>query len=579
MKPSWSLAPKAPSVFFKELSTLEPAIAQILWNRGIKDPAQADAFLHPDLERDAHDPFLFKDMEKAVSRVETAVKNSEKIAIWGDYDCDGVCGTAIMFTLFKALGYEDRLNIHIPDRNREGYGLTMPHLAELAEDGVKVLITVDCGSTDVDEIAWARKNGMDVIVTDHHIVPSVLPDAYATLNPKDSASGYPFDGLAGTGVALKFALAIESRLQTKSKDVSVGMLKWLDLVALATLADNMPMIDENRVMAAEGMARLNVTDKIGLKALLEFCELSGGFSVRDLLFSVIPRINAMGRMAHASISFRLLTTDKLEEVDALIRHLDEKNRERQLVIEVVSQEVMDRVAKEPEGSVIFESSSNWMPGILGLAAQKVMVKLGKPVVLALEDASGGRVMGNARAMGAFNIVDVMRSKPELFSEAGGHAHAAGFSTTSEKLDAVKKLFLAAGDLLSGEAGFSGQEILHVDSELKGSEITNGLYGKLRLLQPFGEANPEPQFVVRGLQVAQSRAVGNGEKHLKMKFRFDSAATEKAPVFIDAIAFNFGARSAEFSQGCQIDAVAKISENEWNGRKSLELNIVDLDRLP
>src|SRR3989338_7849007 len=376
MKPTWTPAQKAPADFFVGLGDVPSLTAQLLWNRGVRNAQDARKFLHPSLERDAHDPFLFGDMRRAVERIMQAMANNERIAIWGDYDCDGVCGTTILYTFFRAMGYETHINVHIPDRNKEGYGLSMAHLEEIAAEGVRVLITVDCGITDKTEIAWARDRGIDVIIADHHSVPETLPDAYAILNPKDPRSGYPFYGLAGTGVAFKLASALmavtsDERRVTNNHggDMDMGsnfipatgyplpVNEFLDLVALATLADTMPLRDENRALVREGFLQLTRTSLPGLKALLAFCGLTERFTVRDLHFGVIPLLNAMGRMEHASVSFRLLTATDADEISSLVRHLDEKNRERQLVVDVIEQEVLERIGGyEKKPSLVFESS-------------------------------------------------------------------------------------------------------------------------------------------------------------------------------------------------------------------------------
>ncbi|MDO8557939.1 MAG: single-stranded-DNA-specific exonuclease RecJ [bacterium] len=579
MKSIWTVAPKAPSEFFNELQDASPLIPQLLWNRGIRNAEDAENFLNPSIDRDLHDPFLFSDMQKAVSRVYTAFANKEKIVIWGDYDCDGVCGSAILFTVFRDLGYEHLLNVHIPDRNKEGYGLSMMHLEELCEEGAKLIITVDCGITDVQEIAWANERGIDVIIADHHSVPAKLPPAYAILNPKDPGSGYPFSGLAGTGVAFKLACALLSHTNTASSPINYKLkaISFLDLVALATLADSMPLKNENRAMVREGLDVLAKTQRPGLRALIEFCELKEGFSVRDVHFSLIPRLNAMGRMAHASISFRLLTTDREEEIPLLIRHLDERNRERQLVTEIIVAEVLERVSKySQKPAVVFESSSSWVPGVLGLAAQRVMQEVARPVILAVENEEGGRVVGNARAFGAFNIVETVHAHSELFSDAGGHPHAGGFTTKPEHLDRVREIFLRAGEKVLRTEGASAQEdALVVDAELSHVDINEKTYATVQRLAPFGEDNIEPKFLLRGLAIAYVRAVGNGERHLKLRL-LSSARSSRPASNIEAIGFGLGGRIKELSRGSTVDVIAKLSQNFWNGRDAIELQLVDLD---
>ena len=575
MKPTWTPAQKAPADFFVGLGDVPSLTAQLLWNRGVRDAQDARKFLHPSLERDVHDPFLFTDMQRAVERIMRAMANNERIAIWGDYDCDGVCGTTILYTFFRAMGYEQYVNVHIPDRNKEGYGLSMVHLEEIAAEGVKILITVDCGITDKTEIAWAREHSIDVIIADHHSVPETLPHAYAILNPKDPRSGYPFPGLAGTGVAFKLASALLSSLNPQqATSYKLQATSFLDLVALATLADTMPLRNENRILVREGFAQLAHTSLPGLKALLAFCGLAERFTVRDLHFGVIPLLNAMGRMEHASVSFRLLAATDADEVSALVRHLDEKNRERQLVVDVIEQEVLERIGRyEKKPSLVFESSPTWVPGVLGLAAQRVMNEVGRPVVLAIENPETHLVVGNARALGAFNIVEALHAHSELFSDAGGHPHAGGFNSTGEKLPQVRAMLLAAGERVEREGGYAAEDAVVIDAELQWNDITWQTYEAVQQAWPFGEENQEPQFLFKNLTVVTVKAVGGGARHLKLTF--GSTGNQK-PKTISAIAFGFGAKTAAYPPGSMVDVVVKLSENRWNGKRTLELDVVDMD---
>ncbi|MDP3964024.1 MAG: single-stranded-DNA-specific exonuclease RecJ [bacterium] len=567
MKPNWVITPKASDAFFRSLPDISSLAAQALWNRNIRNSAQAQQFLRPDPARDFHDPFLFGEMPKAVDRIFKALESGEKIAIWGDYDCDGICGTAVLYTLFSDMGYAHALNVHIPDRNLDGYGVSMPHLKELHSEGITLVITVDCGITSRTEIAWAQGNGMDVIVADHHSVPEILPPAHAILNPKDPKSGYPFYGLAGTGVAYKLATAILSH--NKKKGYGSPDTEFLDLVALATLADSMPLRDENRVIVSEGFAQLAKKPRPGLRELFSFCGLTENFTVRDMHFSIIPRLNAMGRMEHASTSFRLLTTDNPDEAAMLIRHMDVENRRRQLAVEVIANYVRDRLAIAPsDAPAVFEvipyGAVGRVPGILGLAANTIMQEIKRPVVLAITDEKGERATGNARALGTFDIIKALRSRSELFIDVGGHPHAGGFTAEAKNLDMIRELVLKTAQAVKDAGGFSQEDAVAIDAELSLDDVTPKTYRDLQQLWPFGEENPEPRFLFRQAPIERLRAVGNANKHLKLRLGG-----------VDAIAFGFGDKAGELHVGDRLNTVASLSENTWNGKKSIELNIIDL----
>lgn len=580
MKTSWEIPEQAPSDFALSLPRYPRFFIQLLWSRRLRTLEHIERFLQPRYERDAHDPCLFRDMPRAVDRLQSAVARREKIAIWGDYDCDGVSGSAVLFAALRDLGHAQLTDVYIPDRNKEGYGLSAKGVSEAASQHSRVLITVDCGITNHEQIQDAQRRGIDVIVVDHHVVPEVLPPAYAVLNPKDPRSGYPFYGLAGTGTAFKLAVALARSSGTVSTPASLADLSYergfLDLVALATLADSMPLADENRAMVREGLEMLACTRRVGLRALLRFCGLvvedgagqPSSISVRDALFAIVPRLNAMGRMDQASVSFRLLTTHSEEEALSLVRHLDEKNRERQMVTDLIVDEVRERLRGAREiPPLIFESSSRWMPGVLGLAAQRLMDLYRRPVILALED--GQRIVGTGRGVPGYNLVEVMRSRPELFLDCGGHPRAGGFTMKPENLDQVRRLFLESVSTLP----LRSEPDAIVDAEVSGAELTWDSYDLLQSLAPFGEGNPEPQLLLKGLVVRDVRIIGRRQEHLKM--RLATADVPGRNSSMDAVGWGLAQAASIFKAGDTVDVVANLTKNVWNGSRALQLQLVDI----
>ena len=558
-----------PPDFLPEESSL---LRGILWRRGICEEKTAETILNPSYERDIHDPFLMKGMRESVARIKEAIDKNEKIAVFADYDCDGCAAGAVLADFFRHINYKN-FEVYIPNRE-EGYGLTKDAILKLSKNGANLLITVDCGIANYNEVEFAKGLGLDCLVTDHHLPPEVLPRCIV-INPKQPGCIYPEKMLCGAGVAFKLASALLSSLNPQqATSYKLQATSFLDLVALATLADTMPLRNENRILVREGFAQLAHTSLPGLKALLAFCGLAERFTVRDLHFGVIPLLNAMGRMEHASVSFRLLAATDADEVSALVRHLDEKNRERQLVVDVIEQEVLERIGRyEKKPSLVFESSPTWVPGVLGLAAQRVMNEVGRPVVLAIENPETHLVVGNARALGAFNIVEALHAHSELFSDAGGHPHAGGFNSTGEKLPQVRAMLLAAGERVEREGGYAAEDAVVIDAELQWNDITWQTYEAVQQAWPFGEENQEPQFLFKNLTVVTVKAVGGGARHLKLTF--GSTGNQK-PKTISAIAFGFGAKTAAYPPGSMVDVVVKLSENRWNGKRTLELDVVDMD---
>jgi len=362
MKKKWKILDKAPKDFFSQFPEIDPIVLQLLYNRGLKTQKQIDEFLNPDYGQDQHDPFLFKDMEKATKRIFKALTNKEKVAIYGDYDADGVTSTAVIYNVLKELGFKN-IEVYIPYRMTEGYGINEVAVKEFEEKNIDLMITVDCGIANKEEIALANKKGIDVIITDHHHEPLNPPDkALAIINAKVKGEKYPFKDLAGVGVAFKLAQALIKKSREKGIDIPKGYEKWLlDLVAIGTVTDCVGLIGENRTLVRYGLVVLNKTKRIGLRKLIEKANLTlGQIEAWNIAFQLGPRLNAAGRLDHASTSFKLLTTDDKKEAEEIVEGLEKTNRERQKITEKMVDQAKEQIDdKKAKSSIISVIGQNW----------------------------------------------------------------------------------------------------------------------------------------------------------------------------------------------------------------------------
>lgn len=544
-------------------------LTQLLVNRGIVTKTQRLGFLEPHYERDLADPFLMRDMKKAVSRIQLALKNREKIGIFGDYDVDGVCGSVILYEFFERFGVSPFFETYLPDRQRDGYGLNMHGLTHFKKQGVTLLITVDCGITDHKEIAWAGKHGMEVIVTDHHEVSQGLPPAFAVLNPKRKNERFPFSGLAGTGVAFKLLQAL--RKKVNHEKISEAWEKWiLDLVAFATVADQMPLLEENRVLVKYGLFVLAKTKRLGLQELIKTAGIGEGeITTEHLLYQLAPRINAASRVDHALKAFKLLVTRDSNEARALASEIDKANKERQRLVAEALKEVEAHIEAR-KGQIqkekfIFEGSKHWQPGVCGLVSNKIMERYGYPTFI--YSIGKETAKGSVRSYPPFSVVQAMKSAGKLLIDWGGHHQAGGFSIAPGNLDAFRQL------LKKHVAESAGEEFipsLEIDAELQTSQITLGLWEEVSKLEPFGKGNPEPLFLLKNASIWALRKVGADEAHFKLTLQKDDR-------FFEAIYFRGVRDNGEIQKGDQIDVVFNLKRSNW-GMTKVELNVVDLKRV-
>lgn len=586
---NWKIKPKAPSNFFKKFPEYSSLIIQLLYNRGIKTQKEVDEFFNSDYYEDIHNPFLLKGMKKAVRRILRAIKKKEKILIYGDFDADGVCSTAILYLTLKRLGVQ-RPEIYIPDREKENHGLNEKAIKSFAKNGINLIITVDCGSTDIKEVDIANALGIDTIITDHHELRDEIPKAVAIINSLQKRDRYPFKGLAGAGIAFKLACALLSSCNKKSENGEQEFYKkWLlDLTAIATVADMMPIIGENRTLVKYGLGVLAQTKWFGLKELMNVSQVdplvikpsSNGeapltnLDTRVIGFVLGPRLNAASRMDHANSAFRLLIANNKKEAQKLAEQINRNNSARQNLTAKIVKEAEKRIKeKEKRGEnlkLIFEGSAEWPAGIVGLIAGKIADKYCRPTFIYHQDSN--LIHASCRSALQINLIDTLKQGARFFDDYGGHKGAAGFEMKTKNLEKAKKFFEKIV-----EKKLEGKELvssLEVDAELSLNKMNWQTYDEIQKFAPFGRGNLEPRFLSKEMEITEIRMVGNGNKHLKLNLiMFDSG--HKTAKNFKAIAFGLGARGEHLKKGDLVDVVFEFIINEWNGYRELEMKIIDL----
>ncbi|GGD54856.1 single-stranded-DNA-specific exonuclease RecJ [Paenibacillus nasutitermitis] len=549
----------------RELS-LSALVARLLVQRGFGEVDKARRFLHGGAEG-LYDPFQLKGMKEAVMRIRLAQERREMIRIFGDYDADGVSSTALMTFLFRRMGLI--FDSYIPHRTLEGYGLNINAIDLAAEAGVKLIVTVDTGVSAVDQIAHANELGIDVIVTDHHEPPHTLPDALALINPKQEDCPYPFKGLAGVGVAFKLAQAL----------LGEPPLEWCDVVALGTIADLMPLTDENRVLVRLGLEELRKGDKPGFRALAEVTGIKlAQMNSTGIGFGMAPRINAAGRLDHAKRALDLLTSSDDETAAESAFMLDTLNRERQLVVETIVKEAekqwLDKCLacaesgiKEP--SVIVLAAEGWNVGVVGIVASKMIEKCYKPTLILSIDKESGQCKGSARSIAGFDLHAALTECEALLDHYGGHQAAAGMSLHVDHLQQLEaSLGRLADEWLTDDDWIPGTII---DLECRLSDASLEVLEQLEKLEPFGNGNTSPKLLLQGAALADRRTMGKENKHLKLSLRGDGK-------LLDAVGFGFGSLSDKLSDGADLELVGELSINEWNGQRRVQFMVGDL-RVP
>jgi len=553
-------------------------IEQLLHNRGIKTKKEKEDFLQPNFVKHLHNPLLLPDMKKAVDRIMLAIENNERIGIWSDYDADGIPGGALLHDFFKLVGFNNFIN-YIPDRHIEGYGLNSEGIEELSKDGVKLLITIDCGIRDHKEILHAKKHGIEVIVTDHHEPDKKLPKALAIVNPKRLDSKYPEKILCGTGVVWKLieALRLTALAQGKPFNFTQGKEKWLlDLVGLATLSDMVPLVGENRVLALFGLKVLRKNRRPGLSKLFYNLRINkNNINEDDIAFMITPRINAASRMGHPRDAFKLLVAENEAEAEAHAKHLDNINNERKgmvaSIVKEAKKKIKDKFKNEGEKSVIVLGNPDWRPALLGLVANSIADEYNRPVFLwgratgeTVEGEAEGILKGSCRSDGVTDLVALMERTKESFFEFGGHQQSGGFSVLFEKIHNLEEALIEA----STHVVNNNEEIL-VDAELRLENISEKSVSEILQLAPFGVGNEKPIFIFRDVVPEKINRFGKAKEHLSINFR-DGLHTIRAISFFTA-PDQFG---DALKEGIKTNLVANIEKSFYNGSSEIRLRIVD-----
>ncbi|MCI9015609.1 MAG: single-stranded-DNA-specific exonuclease RecJ [Clostridia bacterium] len=531
-------------------------IATILVNRGIINEKDIKIFLEPTRE-DFYNPFLLPDMEKAVERIIKAIQKNEKILIYGDYDVDGITSTSVLKKFLSKRGAN--VSQYIPNRLEEGYGLNIETIKEISQEGYTLMITVDCGISGIEEVEFANDLGIETIITDHHETLETLPAALAVINPKRKDSEYPFNQLAGVGVVFKLIQAIGIKLNLEEKEY----LQYLDLVCIGTISDIVPLVDENRVIAKLGLKLVNVTKNLGLKYLLQ----AAGYKQIDsntISFGIAPRVNACGRMGHASEALQIFLSEDEQEVKRLTEKLNEYNKIRQDTERKIVEEALSKIEKNKEqlNSAIILGSENWHHGVIGIVASKITEMYFKPSILLCFEEDMAK--GSGRSIPGFDLHKALCKCSSCLEKYGGHGMAIGLTLKKEKFDEFKQKF----EKIANKSKISEiLPIIYIDTEISAQDMTTDIVKQLKQLEPFGEANKMPLFIYKGLKINSIRALTEG-KHLKLTLKDDN-------VIIDAIGFNMGNLVEDYLIGDKIDIVGSLEINSFNGIETVQINLRDL----
>lgn len=530
-------------------------LARILVNKNITQKDEIDLFMNP-TRKDFHDPFLMPDMEIIVDRVLQAIEQKEKIMIYGDYDADGITSITVLKSFLEERGLE--VASYIPNRLDEGYGLNKTALKKIYDDGYRLIITVDCGISGIDEVDYANSLGMEVLITDHHEPAETLPKAVAVVDAKRKDNKYPFNQLAGVGVVFKLIQAISIKLDLEEKEY----LKYLDIVCIGTISDIVPLIDENRVIAKLGLKLIAQTKNIGLKALLEVI----GFKNIDsttISFGVAPRVNACGRMGDEQVALDLFLEKDYDKAKELAIKLNEYNIERQTIEKSIFDEATEKIEKnEKDKACIIVGSEGWHHGIIGIVASKVTEMYFKPSILICFEGNDGK--GSGRSIPGFDLHDALTECSDYLEKFGGHSMAVGVTVSRDKFELFKNKF---EEYAKSHDVDKIIPVINIDSELSLKNIDIDSVKSLQKLEPYGEANKMPVFMIRNLKINSIRALSEG-KHLKLTLKDDG-------YMINAIGFNMGNLSNEYLIDDKVDVIGNLDINSFNGNDSIQLILKDI----
>lgn len=564
---SWNITEPQPELrtTISRTLSISPLVSQVLINRGIDSPDKARSFLAARLS-DLHSPFLMKDMARAVDRIISALARQEHICVYGDYDVDGITSTAVLMRFLQRAGAH--VSFYIPGRVEEGYGLCIEALDRIcAEHDARLLITVDCGVSDMDAIVYANSRGIDVIVTDHHELPAARAPAYATINPKQPDCPFPFKGLAGVGVAFNLVMALRKTLRERgawADGCEPNLRDYLDLVALGTIADIVPMVDENRIFVRNGLDELSRGARPGIRALKSVCgNEDDEVTVTTVAYRLAPRLNASGRISDAGLGVRLMLCETLNEALPLAREIDQENTRRRQIESRTLTEARKLLDPYRDDAALVLASRDWHPGVVGLCASRLAGELCRPVIMIACDERRGIGRGSVRSIEGFDVYAAVKHCAALLKTYGGHKGAAGLSVAIDNIEGFRARFNAFCSS-TGHAGRTSPEIITIDAEIGLQELSYGVVQDIEALAPFGPQNPEPVFCSPDLKYYSHMMVGNG--HLKLKIK-DSGR------FYDAIGFNMASRYALGEASIRLAFVPQI--NLYNGQKNIQLKLRDI----
>jgi len=549
----WNLLPPTPENLVNA-STFPPLITQLLYNRGLAESSQIELFIAGD-KRLAGNPFLLPDMHQAVARIYQALLSGENIAIYGDFDVDGITATALLVQGLSILG--GKTIPYIPHRLTEGYGLKTTALENLHRQGVSLVITVDCGITALTEVKKAKRMGLDIIITDHHAALSEIPPALAIVSPKLPDSTYPFSELTGAGVALKLLQAL---FQGIGKEEQPDEL--IDLVALGTVADVAPLLGENRYLVKQGLKLINDTSRLGIREMVTQAGLNiGNLDSESISWVLAPRLNAAGRLAHAMTSYKLLMTDSPQEARGLATWLERKNVERQKLTTRTLAKAREQILAQGISPLLIATDRDYPIGIAGLVAGRLSEEFYRPTIIVRTGEQ--QSSGSCRSIPEFNIILALQQCSHLLSYFGGHSQAAGFTLPTENLTRLQQILsqLATSQL----EGVDLRPHLDIDAEATLPELTGDTFQTIQKLAPFGRGNPAPAFLSRRVEVVNCRTMGNSGEHLRLKLKQGDAVW-------DGVAFRLGNSLAEISS--PLDIVYNLEIDRWHGEETLRLNILD-----
>jgi len=550
----WHVLPPAPTEYLTDTPGFSPLIAQLLYNRGLTQPSQIDSFLNAD-KRLSGDPWLLPDMHQAVARIYQALLSGENIAIYGDFDADGITGTALLVQGLSKLG--GKAIPYIPHRLNEGHGLRATVLDNLHQQGISLVISVDCGITGFTEVKRAQKKGLDIVITDHHTPPEEIPPAVAVVDPKLAHSNYPFSEMAGVGVAFKL---LEALFQGIGKETELE--KLTDLVALGTVADMVPLLSENRYLVKQGLDLINTNPRLGIREMITQAGLNpGNIDAGSISWTLAPRLNAAGRLAHAMTSYNLLMTESPAEAHQLIMLLEKTNTERQNLTAKVFAKAKEQILARGISPLLIASDREYPSGIAGLVAGRISEEFYRPaIVIHTGDTAS---TGSCRSIPEFNIIHALNQCRHLFSRFGGHARAAGFTLPTKNLPELEQNLqqLATTQL----SGIDLYPQLVIDAEITLPELSGNTFPAIQKLAPFGQSNPTPTFLSHRVEVLDCRTIGGNGDHLKLKLKQGGAVW-------NGVGFRLGKYLAEVIS--PLDIVYNLELDHWNGEERLRLNILD-----